>query len=324
MRHQTVARLCRLNCRLQIDSQCVSVMRVLTHSLTTDSRFTKARPSRSAARLSLPLAQALSRTHSRRASAYGPSPPPHENRSNFSVQVLTYGRNVVPIDVDADFVAGRLHLDFRNDSMTYAEMLLPEFDQEMASTRKVLERLPDDKFDWQAHPKSHTIGWNANHVVDIVNWLVQTLTKPSLDIAPVGGPRVRVPEADEQARAPRSLRPKRDNRAQGDHGDQGRGHERPLEPVAGRQAILHNAALGRGPQCHPQPPDAPSRPPMRLPPTKRHPRPRPVRPLRRRRESRMSPALPGRQESAESPSQRSKRHLIGRVTGKRGRPSRRN
>ena len=71
--------------------------------------------------------------------------------------------------------------------MTYAETLLPEFDQEMASTRKVLERIPDDKLDWQAHPKSHTIGWNANHVADIPSWLQMVLTTPSLDIAPVGG-----------------------------------------------------------------------------------------------------------------------------------------
>ena len=71
--------------------------------------------------------------------------------------------------------------------MTYAETLLPEFDQEMANTRKILDRLPDDKLEWQAHPKSHTIGWNANHVADIPNWLVAVLTTPSLDIAPVGG-----------------------------------------------------------------------------------------------------------------------------------------
>ena len=78
--------------------------------------------------------------------------------------------------------------------MTYAETLLPEFDQEMANTRKVLERIPDDKLDWQAHPKSHTIGWNANHVADLPNWLVQSLTTPSLDIAPVGGEPYRFPK----------------------------------------------------------------------------------------------------------------------------------
>ena len=37
--------------------------------------------------------------------------------------------------------------------MSYAETILPEFDREMASTRKVLERIPDDKLDWRAHPK---------------------------------------------------------------------------------------------------------------------------------------------------------------------------
>jgi uncharacterized damage-inducible protein DinB len=77
--------------------------------------------------------------------------------------------------------------------MSYADTLLPEFDQEMAKTRKVLERLPDDKLDWQPHPRSHTIGWNANHVADLLNWLVLTVTKPSMDVAPIGGERYVVP-----------------------------------------------------------------------------------------------------------------------------------
>jgi uncharacterized damage-inducible protein DinB len=71
--------------------------------------------------------------------------------------------------------------------MSYAEAILPEFDHEMANTRKVLERIPDDKLDWQAHPRSHTIGWNANHVADLPNWLVLVLSETSFDIAPVGG-----------------------------------------------------------------------------------------------------------------------------------------
>lgn len=71
--------------------------------------------------------------------------------------------------------------------MSYADTLLTEFDQEMTNTRKVLERIPDDKLSWKAHPRSNTIAWNANHVADIPNWLVMVLTQPSLDIAPVGG-----------------------------------------------------------------------------------------------------------------------------------------
>jgi uncharacterized damage-inducible protein DinB len=71
--------------------------------------------------------------------------------------------------------------------MSYAETILPEFDQEMANARKVLERIPEDKLDWRAHPKSNTIGWIAIHLADIPGWVAFTLTTPSLDIAPVGG-----------------------------------------------------------------------------------------------------------------------------------------
>jgi uncharacterized damage-inducible protein DinB len=78
--------------------------------------------------------------------------------------------------------------------MTYAESILPEFDREMASTRKVLERVPEDKFDWQAHPKSHTIGWNANHLAEILGWVPGMLSAPSWDFAPVGGPAYQSPK----------------------------------------------------------------------------------------------------------------------------------
>ena len=71
--------------------------------------------------------------------------------------------------------------------MRYAEAILPEFDDEMAKTRNVLERVPEDKLGWRAHPKSNTIGWNANHLAEIPGWVEATLTLPSLDFAPVGG-----------------------------------------------------------------------------------------------------------------------------------------
>jgi uncharacterized damage-inducible protein DinB len=53
--------------------------------------------------------------------------------------------------------------------------------------------LPDDKWDWKAHPKSNTIGWNANHLAEIPGWVVGVLTKPSFDIHPVGGKRYESP-----------------------------------------------------------------------------------------------------------------------------------
>jgi uncharacterized damage-inducible protein DinB len=77
--------------------------------------------------------------------------------------------------------------------VSYADALLPEFDQEMASTRKVLERVPEDKLNWKAHPKSNTIGWNANHIAEIPGWVEGTLTQLEWDFAPVGGEPYRTP-----------------------------------------------------------------------------------------------------------------------------------
>ena len=77
--------------------------------------------------------------------------------------------------------------------MSFAQMLLPEFEQEMAGTRKVLERIPDDKADWKAHPKSNTIGWVGAHLVEIPGWVEGTLTQDSWDIQPPGAPAYRTP-----------------------------------------------------------------------------------------------------------------------------------
>ena len=46
--------------------------------------------------------------------------------------------------------------------MPISELLLPEFDQEMANTRKTLERVPADKWDWKPHSKSGSLGWMAS------------------------------------------------------------------------------------------------------------------------------------------------------------------
>lgn len=71
--------------------------------------------------------------------------------------------------------------------MTIAENILPEFDMEMAGTRKVLERIPDERLDWKAHEKSNSIGWVASHLVEIPGWVEGTLTQDVWDINPPGG-----------------------------------------------------------------------------------------------------------------------------------------
>jgi len=79
--------------------------------------------------------------------------------------------------------------------MSISQSLLPEFDQEMANTRKVLDRIPEDKLDWKAHPKSNTIGWVSKHLADLPSWATATLKHESLDVAPPGGEPFKLPEA---------------------------------------------------------------------------------------------------------------------------------
>ena len=76
---------------------------------------------------------------------------------------------------------------------TFADLILPEFDEEMAGTRKVLERVPNDKLDWKAHPKSNTIRWVASHLVEITDWVEGTLTADQWDISPPGSEPYRTP-----------------------------------------------------------------------------------------------------------------------------------
>ena len=67
--------------------------------------------------------------------------------------------------------------------MPMVDALLPEFDHEMSVTRKVLERVPDDKFDWKPHPKSMSLGALAQHVANLPLWGTITLTQSELDLA---------------------------------------------------------------------------------------------------------------------------------------------
>jgi len=72
--------------------------------------------------------------------------------------------------------------------MGMSESLLPEFDNEMASTRKTLERVPHDNPDWKPHEKSTAIGGLATHLSNIPTWAVYAINQDSLDLAPGGKP----------------------------------------------------------------------------------------------------------------------------------------
>ena len=66
--------------------------------------------------------------------------------------------------------------------MSIAQSLLPEFDQEMANTRKMLERIPENKLDYKPDPKSMAMGQLASHVAEMVGWFASMMDGPALDI----------------------------------------------------------------------------------------------------------------------------------------------
>jgi uncharacterized damage-inducible protein DinB len=73
--------------------------------------------------------------------------------------------------------------------MSIAELLLPEYDSEIAITRKVLERVPDGRGEFQPHPKAWKMGHLAQLVAMLPDWVAKTLEQTELDIAPKDKPR---------------------------------------------------------------------------------------------------------------------------------------
>jgi len=77
--------------------------------------------------------------------------------------------------------------------MPLVDHLLPEFDHEMATTRKLLERVPEDRLAWKPHAKSYSLGQLAQHVANIPYWGQLTLEQSELDL--MAYPRLAEPES---------------------------------------------------------------------------------------------------------------------------------
>ena len=67
--------------------------------------------------------------------------------------------------------------------MPINQAFLGEFDMEMATTRKTLERVPENKFDWAPHAKSMKMGSLSQHIGEMVAWTKDTLEKDGVDVA---------------------------------------------------------------------------------------------------------------------------------------------
>lgn len=73
--------------------------------------------------------------------------------------------------------------------MAIKDSMLPEFDHEMKSTRRVLERVPEDRADWRPHAKSRTMGDLAGHLAELPGFVGSVIALPSFDFLASGGPR---------------------------------------------------------------------------------------------------------------------------------------
>lgn len=67
--------------------------------------------------------------------------------------------------------------------MEIIPLLLKEMDAEVTTTRKMLERVPDDQWDWKPHPKSMSMFQLTAHLADIPSWPATALDTSELDFA---------------------------------------------------------------------------------------------------------------------------------------------
>ena len=79
--------------------------------------------------------------------------------------------------------------------MPIVDALLPEFDHEMTVTRKLLERVPEDRLDWKPHAKSFSLAALATHVSTIPMWGSVTVNETGIDVGAAG----RMPELRSRA-----------------------------------------------------------------------------------------------------------------------------
>jgi uncharacterized damage-inducible protein DinB len=72
-------------------------------------------------------------------------------------------------------------LTIKKTIMTQLEALRKEFEKEALTTRKMLAQVPNDKFNWQPHPKSMSIKRLATHIAELPTWIGMTFTTDELD-----------------------------------------------------------------------------------------------------------------------------------------------
>jgi uncharacterized damage-inducible protein DinB len=73
--------------------------------------------------------------------------------------------------------------------MAISEMLVPEFDQEMAMTRRALERVEDEAMHWKPQERSMSLAELTGHLAEVPSWVPKIMESPEIDLAPKDGPQ---------------------------------------------------------------------------------------------------------------------------------------
>ena len=74
--------------------------------------------------------------------------------------------------------------------MRLKDFLSAEIDREVERSRRALEEVPADKYDWKPHEKSMIFGYLVNMVATIPTWITMQINQGELDVAPVDGPNM--------------------------------------------------------------------------------------------------------------------------------------
>jgi len=72
--------------------------------------------------------------------------------------------------------------------MPIADAFVAEFDHEMSTTQKLLERVPDHLAAWKPHAKSMSLGELAIHIATLAGWAEMVVQQTEFDVAPTDGP----------------------------------------------------------------------------------------------------------------------------------------
>ena len=154
--------------------------------------------------------------------------------------------------------------------MTLKDALLKEFDLELPYTRRSLERVPLEKFDWKPHEKSMTLGWLATFLALVPTWGNMVIELEDFDIrAASAGRRPEMPKTRDELLAifDQNYGKFRDALA----GTSDAAPANQLDDPERRRDLVHATAVARAARVHPEPHRPSPRAAWHLPANARYP-----------------------------------------------------